>query len=122
MITLKAGSIIPVTEARSGEGQRGAWYKVDARAEKGYDKITVWATNPSDAKNIQGAAEIVKITSVTLTGHSYNGRWYSDYTINAELKQAGQGAINALDERQTEPRQQTFSDMGEINDDELPFN
>lgn len=115
MIELKVGSNIPVAESRRGSSSHGDWFLVPVKAEKGYDRITVWATNPKDAANIDTAAEIESIKSVKLTARQgKDGKWYPEYSIDAKLKQAGQGAVNAAE-------QMAFGDLDAVNDDDLPF-
>ncbi len=115
MIELKEGMILPLTEARSGDGRRGPWYFVPARAEKGHDRITIWAANPQEAANLKGVAKLEKIRSVKLSARKgSDDKWYPDYSVEAVL---GAGAKTA-----EEAEQMAFDAMmAEVNDDELPF-
>lgn len=88
MINIKVGDVIPVNEAKSGEGKYGTWYLVRVKAEKGYNAISVWASNAAEAKDIKGAARIAEIQSVRLSGKSLDGKWFPDYSIRARLEQA----------------------------------
>ena len=109
MVEVKEGMIIDFSGAKTGNGSRGPYAKVEVKAEKGYDKIQVWAANPEDAQNIRGTAKVGKIKSAKVSAHQYEGKWYTDFMVNAELFQG-------------EVRQVTYEpvDMS-ISDDELPF-
>lgn len=107
MIEIKVGEEIPVAGALVGSD--GKYWKVNVNAQRGYDKIQVWAVNPKQAKDITGMAKVESITSVKLTAHQYQGKWYPDYVINARLVQGN-----------TEPPAD-FMEAGTVVDDELPF-
>jgi hypothetical protein len=114
MIELKEGMILPLTEARSGEGRRGPWFFVPARSDKGHDRITIWAANPQEAAALTGVAKIAKIRSVKLSARKGNDeKWYPDYSVEAVLVAGAQNAAEA--------EQMAFDMMTEVNDDELPF-
>lgn len=115
MIEVKVGGTIPLNESRSGSSGKGDWYLVPVKAEKGYDRVTVWATNPKEAATFRTVAVIDSIKSVKLTARQgKDGKWYPEYSIDAKLKQAGQGAVNAAE-------QLAFCDLDAVNDDDLPF-
>ena len=116
MIELKVGSNIPLTgNTKTGASAHGDWFLVNVKAEKGFDRMTVWATNPKEAAAIDTVAEIESIRSVKLTARQgRDGKWYPEYSIDAKLKQAGQGAVNAA-------QQTAFGDIDAVNDDDLPF-
>ena len=115
MIEIKVGGNIPLNESRSGSSGKGDWFLVPVKAEKGYDRVTVWATNPKEAAGINMVAEVESIKSVKLTARQgKDGKWYPEYSVNAKLKQAGQGAVNAAE-------QMAFADLDAVNDDDLPF-
>lgn len=107
-IEIKVGREFPVAGAKFGNSSRGEYYKVDVKAEKGWDKIQVWATNPKDAKDIIGNAKVTKIAGVKLGAHLYNGKWYTDYTVDAELAQGNQETV-------------MFEQVELGGDDDLPF-
>ena len=108
MVEIKVGNEIPVAGAVKGTSNKGEYFKVGVKAQKGYDRIDVWATNPKEAMNITGMAKVAAIASVKLGAHQYNGKWYSDYIVNAKL---AQGAAEAQD----------FMMPEEVDDAELPF-
>ena len=109
MIEIKIGGEIPVNGALSGKTGKGPYWKVNVCADKGYDRIAVWATNPDEAAKITGMAKVVGIQSVRLGAHQYQNKWYPDYTVNAKLVQ---GSTEAPD---------PFSDAGFPEQEELPF-
>lgn len=109
MVEVKVGNEFKVAGAYTGKTNKGAYWKQNVCAEKGYDKIAVWATNPDEAARITGMAKVESIQSVKLGAHQYNGKWYPDYTVNAKLVQGSA----------EEPIE--FGDQLEITDDELPF-
>lgn len=112
MIDVKVGGEFPVAGALSKGGDK-PYFKVNVCAEKGYDKIAVWATNPAQAKDIVGMAKVKSIQSVRLSAHQYNGKWYPDYTVNAELVQGSQEVTV----------EQAFNiPVDVVDDNELPFN
>ena len=108
MIELKVGQEIPVTTAVKGKSNKGAYFKAEVKADRGYDKIQVWATNPDEAANIIGMAKIAEIKSVKLSAHQYKDKWYPDYMINAKLTQ---GATEVPD----------FLDPETVDEADLPF-
>ena len=108
MVEVRAGNEIPVSGAVKGTSNKGEYFKVIVKAEKGYDKIDVWATNPKEAMGIVGMAKIAGIASAKVTAHQYNGKWYTDYVVEAKLVQ---GAAE-------EP---AFLIPEDVDDAELPF-
>lgn len=107
MIEISVGKEIPVVNAKFGSSSRGDYFKVPVKAERGYDKIDVWATNPKEANDIVGMAKVESIKSVKLGAHQYNNKWYTDYTVNAKLVQGNPEAA--------------FEQAEPVEDDELPF-
>lgn len=76
-------------KVRSGESAKGEWAFTVAKAEKGYDQISIWATNPQD---VQGASavKIVSIESASITNQRKEGaegtKWYTNYSVTAKLE------------------------------------
>ena len=108
-LKINVGDEFAVTDAKKGESSRGPYFSVVVKAEKGYDKIKIWASNPKDAVNIKGMARIAAIKSAGISAHQYNGKWYSDYVVDAVL---AQGSETVPD---------TFSMPENVDDDDLPF-
>ena len=80
--TLKGKNI----DIRKGVSSKGEYFLVNKKAEKGYDKITVWASNPGDLQS----AKAVKVNSIKEVryGHKQSqkdGNWYPEVSIVAEL-------------------------------------
>lgn len=117
MVNVKVGTVLDLTKARTGNGKYGDWMKVEVKAEKGYDRIDVWVTNAEEAKKFKVAGEITEIQSVKLGSRQYQDKWYPEYSINAKLKQAAQGAVNAV-----EAPMDLFASMDAVDEAELPFN
>ena len=85
MVAVKVGETIN-GRSRCGTSSKGEYFLIEKKAEKGYDKVTVWATNPGD---VQGATA-VKVASIkdVCFGHRQNkadGKWYPECSIHAEL-------------------------------------
>lgn len=103
-VVIKAGEIYPAKEWRSGQGSKGPWGFFRVKATKGYDKITVWASNPDQIVN-PASIKIVEIKAVELKGRKdeNTGRWYSDYSVTAVLEKTddirfGEGDISKTEE------------------------
>lgn len=101
MVKVKVGDILPAKDMKSGTAQSGKqWAMLAVKAEKGYDKITVWAENPAD---IVGAAavKVVSVTDVVLkkdkrTMPDGTDRWYDNCNVTAKLEKA-EGAYSGDD-------------------------
>ena len=91
-VKVKVGNIYPTLNKRTGVGQQGKPYLLfQVKAEKGTNRITVFATNPDNAA-VQNA-ETVRIKAISdcvLNARQYNNQWYQEYSVNAELE-----AVNA---------------------------
>ena len=114
MVEVKKGQLIDVGHARTGTSQRGPWFKLEVKADRGYDRINVWATNFDEANAIRNTAVVAEIESARITAKQYQGKWYTEYNIDAVLKQ-GQGVA---------VQQQTDFGIAQdaVNDTDLPFN
>lgn len=108
MLELRAGGEIPVAGAVKGTSNKGEYFKITVKAEKGYDRIDVWAINPKEAMEITGMAKVAGIASVKIGAHQYNGKWYTDYSVEARLVQGAE----------EEP---AFLIPEDVDDAELPF-
>lgn len=92
-ISLKVGDVLSMAEARFGESQKGLWGTVSKKAEKGYDKISVWFENPEAVRNAR-TVQILSIDSVSLRNRKYTARdgsekWATDYAVDCKVKDAG---------------------------------
>ena len=87
MVEVKEGMTVSLADAKSGNGGHGPYFLVNVKADKGYDKIQIWATNAPEAAELKDAAVVKKIKSAKLGAHQYNGKWYNDYSVSAELAQ-----------------------------------
>ena len=85
-VTVKAGETYPAKDFRTGRGAKGAWALFKVKAEKGYDTINIWATNPEGLENAAGL-KVKRIETVELKARldEKTNRWYRDYNITAEL-------------------------------------
>lgn len=109
MIEIKVGQQLPLKDAKSGSSGRGAYLLIPVKDEKGYSRITVWADNPEQVKNMSGTAVVEKITKVTLGRRQYQDKWYDDYNCRAVLKQGTAEPV-------------MFEQVGlSVDDDDLPF-
>lgn len=107
-IRVEVGAEIPVAGAIQGTSSKGPYYKVTVKDEKNRNRIDVWATNPSEAQNIVGMAQVKAIKKAEKKAHQYNGKWYDDFVVEAHLVQGN-------------PEAPVFADLGETSDDDLPF-
>lgn len=105
-VTVKVGDVLSMAEAHFGESARGLWGTVAKKADKGYDRISIWFNNPEAVRNAQ-TVQIVSIDSVAIRNRKYTAqdgsqKWATDYTVNATVKDAGaeraviQGAAQAF--------------------------
>ena len=110
MVQAKQGTIIHRETIKSGAKDDKKWLLGRIDAEKGYDKITVWADNPDELRT-DCDLEIVSISSVAKKNEKYkdkNGeeKWADKYEINATLKVA-----------ETSP----VPGFTQLTDDSIPF-
>lgn len=84
---VEKGQTVSLSEAKSGEGQRGIWMFVPVKAEKGYDRITLWVNNAEEARYFTGEATIKDITGVSIshTQSKDKTKWYDQYAANVTL-------------------------------------
>ena len=89
MVKVEIGTVVPKATIKSGSGDKGRWLFGKIKAEKGYDEITVWATNPDDL-NPTCDQTVVSIESVSKTNKksTTDGKWYNYYNVNAMLSSA----------------------------------
>ena len=89
-VTVKVGDIF--TEVKTGSTAKGAWGQAIARAEKGYDRITIWFTNPLEVPEGTYAVQVEEITEVGTMNKQVNGKWYTQYNARAKVKAVEGGA------------------------------
>ena len=100
MVTIKVGTVVPRETLKKGEANGRKWLLGRVDAERGYDKITVWADN-ADELNTDGDLQVVSISSVAKKNEKWTTKegeekWIDKYEVNATLKPAVhevQGAI-----------------------------
>lgn len=80
------GETYPAKNLKSGIGKKGAWALLSVKAEKGYDKIDIWASNPEDVKGAS-AVKVIDIEDVQITNQrSQDGtKWFTHYSVSAKL-------------------------------------
>lgn len=85
-VSVKVGEVYPAKEMKSGMGKKGAWALLTVKAEKGYDKIDIWAMNPEEVKGAT-AVKVVSIGSAQISNQkSPDGtKWFTHYAVNAKL-------------------------------------
>ena len=110
MVQAKQGTIIHRETLKSGEKDGKKWLLGRIDAEKGYDRITVWADNPGELRT-DSDLMIDSISVVTKKNEKYkdkNGeeKWADKYEINATLKVA-----------ETSP----VPGFSQLTDDSIPF-
>ena len=80
------------TEIKQGVGAKGSWGFAIARAEKGYDRITIWFANPEDIPEGTYAIKVDEIKEVATENKQVNGKWYTQYNIRAKVSPVEGGA------------------------------
>ena len=86
MVIVKEGEIIKSKKIRKGVSAKGEYFLIEKKAEKGYDKINVWASNPGDVQNAS-AVKVVKVEQVRFA-HKQNpnsGQWTPEVSVTAQL-------------------------------------
>ena len=124
MVQLKVGDKVSLEDKRTGTNDKGnTWMMFHVKAEKGYDRITVWVRNADFAKNLT-EAEIESIESVAIKNTMKNDKWYTDYTVNVRLKSAAYEAqMNAQAAQSFESALGGFMTVPDnLEDESLPFN
>ncbi len=88
-VILKIGDVVNAKDMRSGNGQKGPWAFVQKKAEKGYDTITIWASNP-EMVNGAGAVKVLSIEEASVTNTKKDTpagpKWYTNYNVRAKLE------------------------------------
>jgi len=123
MVQLKVGDKVDLSDKRTGTNSKGnSWMMFHVKAEKGYDRLTVWVRNADFAKNM-AEAEIESIESVAIKNTQKNDKWYTDYTVNVTLKSAAYEAqMNAQAAQTFGSALNDFMQIPDDSDDSLPFN
>ena len=90
-VKVKVGDIY--TEIKTGESAKGKWGFAVARAEKGYDRITIWFTNPEDIPSDSYAVRVESIEETYTENKQVNGNWYTQYNARAKVESVEGGAV-----------------------------
>lgn len=105
MVEIGVRGALAIKTGTTKDGKKWAFGEV--KADKGYDKIMVWAENPDELKD--GAARIKEIVSVKKSAKKYEKdgetKWADVYSINAVL----------------EPASVVPSGFEQISDEDVPF-
>lgn len=120
-VNVKPSEVYACTDLRSGDSQRGAWAFFKVKAQKGYDTINIWATNPDAIKGAQ-AAKVIRIDNVELKArlNEKNGQWYKDFNVTCTLERASADAVTVKEGKSGRPAKSdddflTIPDDNEIN-------
>ena len=84
------------TEIKMGASAKGQWGQAIARAEKGYDRVTIWFNNPEDIPEDTYAVRVAEITEVGTENKQVNGKWYTQYYARAKVESV-EGGATAID-------------------------
>lgn len=88
-IKFTVGNVYDCPDLRYGTSERGDWALFHMKAAKGFNKINVFASNPSA---IRGAAavKVVAINQAELVSKvsESTGKWFVDYNVTATLERA----------------------------------
>ena len=91
-VQVKVGDVY--TELKMGVSAKGQWGFATARAEKGYDRITIWFTNPENIPEDTYAVRVAEITEVgTQNKQLKDGRWVTQYYARAKMESVEGGAV-----------------------------
>ena len=93
-VAVKVGDIY--TEVKTGATAKGTWGSAIARAEKGYDRITIWFTNADEIPEGTFAIKVDEITEVGTQNKQVDGQWYTQYFARAKVS-AVEGGATAID-------------------------
>jgi len=85
---LELGTVYDVTDAKSGEGARGAWWLCPVKDPKGFQKMTLFADNVGEIDASWKAVRIQKITSVSVTPRKVGEKWVDQVAVTAILEKA----------------------------------
>lgn len=108
MVEIKAGDTITAESVHRGEGGKGPYCMLVVKAEKGKDKITVWARDGQMALADGDSVKVNSIVSVKKSARKYKEQWYDTFDIVANLQVMEKG------------RASSYKDVDET-DDELPW-
>lgn len=88
MVEVEAGKVYNTTEKKCGMGKNGEYMMFIVKAEKGYDKITVWAAEGTITKDLKSAdaAKVKTIRKVRKSARQFNGKWMENYDVIADLE------------------------------------
>lgn len=88
-VTVKPGEVYECNDMRFGESSKGDWAFFSVNAKKGYDKIKIFAKNPTAVRDAK-AVKVMSIENVELKSRldERSGKWFKDYTVTAVLEQA----------------------------------
>ena len=89
-VTVKVGEVY--TEIKTGTSAKGKWGNATARAEKGYDRITIWFTNPEEIPEDVYAVMVNEIKEVGTLNKQVDGKWYTQYYARARVSVVEGGA------------------------------
>lgn len=87
MITVRAGEQYKTNHKKHGATDKGEYFLFGVNGEKGSDRITVFAANPSEpGLDESDWVRIKSIQGVSITSRNYQGKWFSNYNVTAVLE------------------------------------
>lgn len=90
-VKVKVGDVY--TEIKMGTTSKGKWGCATARAEKGYDRVTIWFANPDDIPEDTYAICVKEIKEIYTVNKEVNGKWYTQYNALATVESVEGGAV-----------------------------
>ena len=95
-INIKPNTIYDCPDLKEGESGKGKWAFFHVKAKKGYDAVTVWASNPIDI-HAATAVKVLSIDNVELKSRldERSQKWFKDYNVTARLERAESGRQGA---------------------------
>lgn len=98
MVEIKSGDTITAESVHRGTGGKGPYCMLVVKAEKGRDKITVWARDGEMELSDGDSVKINSIVSVKKSARKYQEKWYDTFDIVANLQVMEKGHASAYEE------------------------
>jgi hypothetical protein len=126
-VEVSVGEHLPMTGAKFGSSDKGAWALIKKEAERGYNRINIWIRNPDAVRNAS-EIEVVSVDKATVSDRKYTDksgqeRWTNDFSVDVTAKDASaqqktvQTAAESFDSMMS-----GFMELPEdIDDDGMPF-
>lgn len=125
MVEVEKDKVYNTADKRCGVGKGGEYFVFPVKAQKGYDKISVWAAEGTITKELKSAdaAKVKEIVKTKKSGRNLDGKWYDNYDVVCVLEPVSVNNSNAkFDEFMAGPSNKEIDDLFALGNDEPPFN